>query len=74
MQSALSQQSSLSNLQLELLKLYSFNLKTEELLEVKRMLGQHFAARLSAQASLQYEQQGWSQETLDSWLNNAACS
>ncbi len=70
MQSASAQDSSLSNLQLELLKLYSFNLKTEELLEVKRILGQHFADRLTAAASSAYREQGWSQETLDSWLND----
>ncbi len=69
MQTSVSPQPSLSNLQLELLKLYSFDISASELLEVKRLLGQHFADRLSAQASAAYQENGWTTETLDSWLN-----
>jgi hypothetical protein len=69
MQTSVSAQPSLSNLQLELLKLYSFDISPSELLEVKRLLGQHFADRLSAQASAAYQTNGWTTETLDTWLN-----
>lgn len=51
--------SSLSNLQLELLKLYSFDISAEELLDVMRLLGQHFADRLSAQATRAFRERGW---------------
>jgi hypothetical protein len=37
---------------------------------VKRLLGQHFADRLSAQASAAYREQGWTTATLDAWLND----
>jgi hypothetical protein len=70
MQTAPTQPAPLSNLQLELLKLYSFGISAEEILEVKRLLGQHFADRLSAQASAAYREQGWTTATLDAWLND----
>ena len=63
------QQSPLTNLQLELLKLYSFGVSADEILEVKRLLGQHFADRLSAQASAAYQANKWTETTLDEWLN-----
>jgi hypothetical protein len=70
MQTAQPQLAPLSNLQLELLKLYSFGISAEEMLEVKRLLGQHFADRLATQASAAYREQGWTTATLDAWLND----
>ena len=37
----------LSNLQLELLKIYSFNVKDEQLLEIKNILGNYFADKVT---------------------------
>ncbi|MEL6649504.1 MAG: hypothetical protein AAFQ87_01740 [Bacteroidota bacterium] len=60
----------LSPLQLELLKVYSFNPTEEELLEIKSFLGKFFAKRLTDSVGLAAKQQGITEEDLESWLNN----
>ncbi len=47
-----------TNLQLELLKLYSLNLSDEELLKVRDMLAQLFADRATAHADRAWDEKG----------------
>lgn len=62
--------SPLSNLQSELLKLYSTNISEQALLEIKEMLSQYFAKRAVKQMDELWEQNQWNDETMESWLND----
>jgi len=59
----------LSPLQLELLKIYSFNPEEEDLIEIKRMLGQYFAKKLRRQVDAAIEEKGITNEELDKWAH-----
>ena len=59
----------LSELQLELLKIYSFEPTEEELLEIKRMLASFFSSRLVQKVQEGIEDKGISNEDLELWLN-----
>ena len=63
-------QKSLSNLQLELLKVFSFDLPEEELLEIKRILARHFADKLTQRVDTIWEREGLDQDAMDRWLND----
>lgn len=58
----------LTNLQLELIKLFSLNLSEPELLAVKRLLATHFADRATEEMDKLWDANDWSDETMDSWL------
>ncbi len=58
----------LTNLQLELLKLYSFDLKEEQLLEIKTLLSEYFAERATVAMDKLWDERGWNNETMESWL------
>ena len=60
----------LSSLQLELLKVYSFDLSENELIEIKKILGKFFAERLSKMVDKAVEMKGISQLDIDNWLND----
>lgn len=60
----------LSNLQLELLKLYSVPLSESELLEVKQILAQHFANRLSKHVDDLWQQKGLTRDDMEQWLHD----
>jgi hypothetical protein len=59
----------LSNLQLELLKLYSTNLSQNELVELKRVLANYFARKAIKEADRIWEEKGLSNEEMKKWLN-----
>ena len=63
-------QRSLTNLQLELLKIFSFNLPEDELLEIKNILAQHLADRLTRRVGKIWEDKGLTQDDMDQWLND----
>lgn len=58
-----------SPLQLELLKVFSFNPTEEELRQVKVMLTKFFAKKLAERVALAAEQKGITDADLDAWLN-----
>jgi hypothetical protein len=62
-------QKSLSNLQLELLKVFSFDLPEEELIEIKQILARHFADKLSQRIDTIWETEGLDQDAMDQHLN-----
>ena len=62
----------LSPLQLELLKIYSFNPTEEELKEIKAILAQFFAQRLTDRLGQAAEARGITDTDLDRWLNEDA--
>ncbi|MCB0582962.1 MAG: hypothetical protein KDD10_27030 [Phaeodactylibacter sp.] len=59
----------LTNLQLELLKLYSLELSEQQLLEVKRLLANYFAEQASDEMDRLWEERGWNNETMEKWLS-----
>ena len=59
----------LSNVQMELIKLYSTNLNDNELLELKNILVQHFSRKAINEADTLWEKKGMSTQTMDDWLN-----
>lgn len=63
-------QKTLSNLQLELLKLYSIPLSESELLEVKQVLARHFANRLSTHVDDIWQKKGLTKDVMEQWLND----
>ena len=58
----------LTNLQLELIKMFSLNLTEEQLLDVKKLLSGYFADRASDEMDRLWEENNWSNETMDNWL------
>ena len=60
---------SLSNIQQELLKLYSSDIAEADLLNIKRYLAKYFAAKAINEADARWDEQGYSNDTMDSWLN-----
>lgn len=67
---AFAEQSSqkLSALQLELLKIYSFNPTEEELLELKNILARFFAHRFAEKAGAVAKARNISDKDMDKWL------
>jgi hypothetical protein len=59
----------LSNVQLELLKLYSTNLSQQDLVELKRLLANYFAQKAIKEADKIWDEKGFSNEDMKKWLN-----
>ena len=60
---------SLSNVQQELLKLYSFNVADADLINIRRYLAKYFATKAIEEADQIWDQNGYNKETMNSWLN-----
>ena len=60
----------LSSLQLELLRIYSFNPSESELFEIKNILANFFADKLSMIVDKAIETKGITEQELDNWLND----
>jgi hypothetical protein len=59
----------LSNVQIELLKLYSTNLSEEDLNELKLLLTRFFAEKSIQLANKVWDEKGLTDEDMDQWLN-----
>ena len=57
----------LTNLQLELLKLFNRELPEEQLLEIKQILTQYFANKATEEMDRLWDEKGWSTETMEKW-------
>ncbi len=60
----------LTNIQLELLKLYAYDLKEEDMQELKKVLASFFAERIRKRTGKLWQERGYSQETMEQWLND----
>jgi hypothetical protein len=60
---------SLSNLQLELLKVFSIDLSEDQLIEIRDLLSRYFAEKATAEMNRLWEEKGWSMETIENWAN-----
>ena len=57
----------LSNLQLELLRVFSFELSEEQLLEIRGLLADYFACKVSDEMDALFEANQWSEEKIEEW-------
>ncbi len=62
-------QQPLSNVQLELLKVYSTNISDDELLELRNVLARHFMKKAVAAADRTWDERGYTNEMMDEWIN-----
>ena len=60
----------LTNLQLELLKLYAITVSDEELEEIKSLLARYFAERLTSRVQRIWEAKGLTEADMEQWLND----
>jgi hypothetical protein len=59
----------LSNIQQELIKLYSCNIAEADLLHIKHYLARYFAFKAIGEADEIWDKKGYSNETMNQWLN-----
>jgi len=60
---------SLSNLQMEILELYSTDLKENDLHELKRILAKFYAEKAIREADRIWDEKGFTQQDMENWLN-----
>lgn len=58
----------LTNVQLELLKLFSLNVSENQLLEIKKVLAKYFASKATEEMDKLWVENNWTNETMDNWL------
>ena len=59
----------LSNLQLELLRMFHYDLGDEQLSEIKNLLAQYFADKLTSEIDSLFEANNWGDEKIEEWGN-----
>ena len=60
----------LTNLQQELLKIFSRNIKEDELEEIRNILVKYFANKAIKSADKVWDERGYTNELMDEWLND----
>lgn len=55
--------------QLELLKLFSRVSNEDELNEIREMISQYYAKKVTEEANRLWDERGYTQETMEQWLN-----
>lgn len=59
----------LSNMQKELLKLYSTDIPDEQLKEIKILLSKYFADKATSEINRLWEKNNWDEQTMNQWAN-----
>ena len=59
----------LTNLQVELLKLFQYNLPDSQLAEIKNMLAKYFANTATAEMDKLWHENNWDDKTIKTWAN-----
>ncbi|NUO02248.1 MAG: hypothetical protein HUU01_16715 [Saprospiraceae bacterium] len=59
----------LSNLQLELLKLYSTDVSDNQLLEIKKLLADYFSQQIDEDLTALWNKNEWDERTIEEWRN-----
>lgn len=59
----------LSNMQKELLKLYSTEIPEAQLLEIKLLLSNYFADKASDEMDRLWDENNWNDQTMNQWAN-----
>jgi len=59
----------LTNVQIELLKLFQYNLSEKQLAEIKNMLAKYFAKTATAEMDKLWEDNDWNNDVMKTWAN-----
>ena len=59
----------LTTLQLELVKLFSYKVAENQVLEIKQLLSTYFADKATEEMDKLWEENNWSEETMKDWSN-----
>lgn len=59
----------LTNLQLELLKIFSFKLTDQQLIEIRNLLANYFAQRVDEEFEKVWKEKGYSSDIIHEWAN-----
>ena len=59
----------LTTLQLELVKLFSYKVAENQVLEIKQLLSTYFANKATEEMDKLWEEYNWSEETMKEWSN-----
>lgn len=59
----------LTNLQLELVKLFSYKVADSQLIEIKLLLGNYFAEKASEEMDKLWDENNWTEDTMKEWAN-----
>lgn len=60
----------LTNLQKDLLKIFSIGVSDSQIIEIRELLTNYFAKNAANEMDLLWEKNNWSQETMDEWANS----
>ena len=63
------QTTSLSNIQQELIKLYSFNLPEDDLINIKQILANYFAQKAISEADKIWDEKKYDNVLMKNWVN-----
>lgn len=61
------QTGALTNLQLEILQMFRYELEEKQLLEIRDLLARYFADKATEEMDRLWEERGWSEETMEEW-------
>jgi hypothetical protein len=59
----------LSNIQIELLKLFQYDLPDKQWIEIKNMLAKYFAGSATEEMDRLWDENSWNDETMKTWAN-----
>ncbi|HEX3383771.1 MAG TPA: hypothetical protein VHS53_01215 [Mucilaginibacter sp.] len=59
----------LTNVQIELLKLFQYNLPEKQLAEIKNMLAKYFAKSATEEMDKLWDEKAWDNNTMNDWAN-----
>lgn len=59
----------LSNLQLELIKVFSYQLNDIQLMEIRDILAKYFAEKATQEMDKLWKDNKWNDNTMDTWAN-----
>jgi hypothetical protein len=57
----------LSNLQIELLRVFNFELSEEQLKEIRALLADYFAEKVATEMDALFEANDWGEEKIEEW-------
>ncbi len=57
-----------TELQLELLKMFSYGLSQEQLLDIKKLLADYFANKATEEMDKLWDANNWNDDTMEQWL------
>ena len=57
----------MSNLQLELLKVFSFDPEDHQIIEIRNLLANYFAEKATAEMDRLWEENQWNEKTIEEW-------